>query len=339
MSHHYQKINNMIEPNTMQNNSKPNDEIDIFEFCSRIWMVFVRFLTGIKNLIVSIIIYLIRKSLWIISFGVAGLLIGYLLHSVSRPHYSSLLEADTRGVSNFVVIDHINKLSLIDQKPALLASYLGIDFAQAASVRSIKAAYGIDINRDGIPDYIDFKNTYNPKDTMQRRVSSLLYIEVSVYDESILPVLRNGLLQYINNNVYVQELFRIDREQKKQLVKEIELEIAKIDSLQKVQFRKELVPDKGQTVIFGNMPEPRLFYNEILLLFEKKQRLEKELDMSKEIILILHDFTPLQQEERPLLFFMLVYGILMAVAGIFFALLRQYRQTIWKLIREDSTNM
>ena len=327
----------MTESNTLQNNSKPNDEIDIFEFSSRMWGAFKNFLVSFKNLIVSIIIYLIRKSLWMASFGLTGILIGFLLYGISRPFYTTSLEGNTGGVSNSAVIDHINRLDLITDKPELLANYLGINEEQAAEIRSIKAFYGIDINRDWMPDYIDFKETYNPKDTMQRRIPSLVYVKVSVYDESILPVLRKGLFQYINNNAYILELFKVDRRQKQQLIKEIQSEINKIDSLQKSQLRKELTPDKGQTVVMGNKPELRLFYDDILRLYNKKQSLEKELLISDEIIVVVQDFTPLQQEERPVLYYMLVLGAAMMVMGLFCALLWQYRKTIWKLIRDDSS--
>ena len=327
----------MNESNQQPNIGKPSDEIDIFEFCSRMWTAFKSFLTGIKNLFVTIIIYLIRKSLWIGSFAVAGILIGFLLYGISRPFYSSFLEGNTGGVDNSAVIDHINKLDLVANKPDLLANYLGITFEQATEIRSIKAYYGIDINRDWKPDYIDLKDTYNPKDTMQLRVPSYVYIKVSVYDESVFPVLRKGLFQFIESNTYIKDLFTIDRNQKAQLMKEIELEIAKIDSLQKSQIRKEIKPDKGQTVVVGNMPEPRSFYNEILALYGRKQGIEKELEISDEIITVVQEFTPLQREERPVFIYMFIVGGAMAVMGLFCALLWQYRKTIWRLIREDAT--
>ena len=328
----------MNELSNLQNNSQPNDEIDIFEFCSRMWTAFKNFLKSIQDLLVSIIIYLIRKSLWIVSFGAAGLLIGFLLHGISRPFYSSSLEGNTGGIDNSVVIDHINKLNQATDKPDILAGYLGIKVEQASEIRSIKAFYGIDVNRDWKVDYVDFKEIYNPKDTMQRRVPSFVHVKISVYDESILPIIRKGLFQYIERNTYIQELFKIDRSQKENLIKELATEIAKVDSLQKALIRKELIPDKGTAFVLTNVPEPRLFYDDILRLYERKQNLEKNLEITKEIILVIQDFTPLQKEERPTLFYMFVFGVAMAVMGLFCALLWQYRKTIWKLIKEDSSN-
>jgi len=339
----------MNESNMQQNIGKTNDEIDIFEFCSRMWVAFKNFLVGIKDLIVSLIIFLIRKSLWIVSFGLTGVLIGLLLYSVSRPFYSSSLEGTTGGiydidekryiggVDNSVVIDHINKLDKAVSKTPVLANYLSMSVEQAKEVRSIKAYYGIDVDKDMKPDYVDIKESYNPKDTNQIRVPSFVHIKVSVFDENVFPVLRKGLLRYVNNNSFVQKLYEIDRKQKEEMIEELKKEIKKIEEFQQARIRKESSIDQGSVVIVGNEPEPKLFYGDVLSLRNRIQMLERNLQISDEIIVIVQDFTPLQQEERTVLFYIAVLGGLMAVMGPFCALLWQYRRRIWQLIREDSS--
>jgi len=329
----------MSESNIQQNGGKPNDEIDIFEFSVRIWKAFKNFLIGIGNLIVSIIVFLIRKALWIVSFALFGMILGYVFYSVSKPYYISSLEGNTGGVDNSVVIDHIKKLNQVINKPSLLANHLSMSIEQAKEIRNIKAYYGIDINRDGRSDYVDFDEKYNPRDTMQRRVPSFVHIRVSLYDESILPELRKALFRYVNNNTYIQNLHRIDREQNEALVKELAKEISKIDTLQRVRIRKESASDRRETTFhFNNEPEIKLFYQDILTLHNQKQTIEKSLELYKEPIVVVQDFSSLEQEERPLLKYIIVLGGLMAVLGIFCALCWQYRKRIWELIREDSTN-
>ena len=339
----------MSESNIQQNTGKPNDEIDIFEFSLRIWKAFVNFLIGIRDFFVSILIFFIRKSLWIVSFGIAGMLLGFMLYEISRPFYTSVLEGNTGGfydiderkftggVDNSVVIDHINRLNRVTGKPSLLANYLGISIEQAKEIRSIKAYYGIDVNKDMKPDYVDEKETYNPKDSSQIRVPSFVHIKVAVFDENIFPELRRGLLRYINNNTYIQELFRIDRQQKEKMILEIDKEIKNIDNLQEARIRKESSIEQGTTFVVVNEPEPKLFYRDVLSLQRRKQLLEKNLELSDEVIVIVHDFTPLQQEERTVSKYVGILGASMAVLGFFCALLWHYRKRIWELIREDSS--
>jgi len=328
----------MSESIIQQNTGRPNDEIDIFEFCSRMWTAFKNFLIAIKDLIITLIIFLIRKSLWIVSFALIGMILGFVLYSISRPIYASLLEGNTGRLDNAVVIDHINKLDRVTSKPALLANYLGINTEQAEAIRSIKAYYGIDINRDWKPDYVDYDEKYNPKDTMQVRVPSYVYIKVSVYDENILPILRKGLFQYVNSNAYIQELFEIDRVHRKDLLEGIKKEISKIDSLQRTRFRKETAVEKGQMNIrLNNEQRTDLYYDDILKLTEQMHFIDKSLKISDETIVVVHDFTPLQQEERPIVKLVLILGVSMAVLGIFCSLIWQYRKTIWELIKDEST--
>ncbi len=327
----------MSASNIPQDNRSSNDEIDIFEFCSRIWKTFKDFIISVKDLIVSIIIFLIRKSLWIVTFAIAGVLLGYLLYGVSKPRYSSSLEGNTGDLDNTVVIDHVNKLNQLTGKPKLLAPYLNIREEQARAIGSIKAYYGIDINRDKKPDYTDFKETYNPRDTTQVRVPSYIYLKVTVYDENILPLLRKNILLYINSSSYLQELSRINRQQKEALISEIESEISKIDSLQRSRYRKGAQSDNTQMFFLGNESGLRLFHDDVLSLYKQKQTLERELKISDEIIVVVQDFMPLAQEVSPVLNYILTFGGVMAVVGIFCALIWQYRKKVWKLIKEDSS--
>ena len=306
----------MNESNIPQNTSRPNDEIDIFEFCSRMWVAFKNFLINIKDLIVSFIIFLIRKSLWIVTFALFGMILGYVFHSLSTKDYISSIEGETGGIDNTVVIDHINKLDQLKGKPSLLANYLGMDIEQVEAINYIKACYGIDVNRDGKLDFIDLKNTYNPKDTMQRRVPSFVHIRISVNDESILPTLRRSLFQYINNNTYIQALYRIDRDQKLDLIKELDKEIEKIAKLQEARIKKEAnTVNIGQGLVVGTDSETKLFYEDILSLYRQKQYIQRNLEISDEIITVVQDLTSLGFEERSVLKVIASLGGLMAVLG------------------------
>jgi len=240
-------------------------------------------------------------------------------------------------LDNTVVIEHINKLNKLGGKPELLAQFLDITPEQAKNVQYVKAYYGIDLNNDGIPDYIDFKEKYNPKDTNQVRLPSYIYLKVNVYDETVFADLREGLIKYINSNTYLRNMFDIHRNQTQLMIKEIEVEMEKIDSLQRSRFRKDKQPN-AQMIFIGTEPEPRLFHEERLSLFERKQSLERSLEISNEIIVVVQDFTPLSHEENPVLMYLLYFGIAMALLGIICSLLWQYRKKIWKTIIEDSNN-
>ena len=326
----------MNELNDRQN--KLNDEIDIFEFGARIWKVFTGFLTELVKLKIFVIIFFFRKILWILSFALLGGIIGFLYCSLKKPVYTSMLEGTSGGVDNSVVIDHINNLRRMNNRHEILAATLGLTVEEAKKIKSVKAFYGIDVNRDDRWDFIDVREKYDPKDTTQNRVPSVFFIQLSLYNEDVLPVLRENLFQYINNNAYLQKLFELDSLQKRQIVRELTSEIAKLDTLRAVQLRKDLIPNRdGQIVVTGNLPEPRTYYSEMLTLFERKLAIEKALALNTEIILVIQDFTQLQDEEKSATNMAFKYGFVMAIMGLLFGIFWQFRIIIWKLITEDST--
>ena len=323
-----------------QNAGKSGDEIDIFDFTSRIWKSFKSFLTETKDLIISFIIYSIRKTLWIVSFAVLGMILGFVYYSVKKPYYTSLLEGTSGGVDNTVVIDHINTLFQMVKKPELLARSLKLTEEQAEQIRSIKALYGIDVNKDGKPDYIDEFEKYDPRKDTSQRVPSTFYIKVALYDEEILDTLRKSLFDYINRNTYIQTLYEIDKRQKKEMIAELTKEIIKIDSVQYLDLarktNKKKNYDKAETVfVFGNEPEIKLFYTDIFKLYEQKQALQKSLEISDKPVVIVQDFTPSHHEEKTVAYYMIRLGLAMAVLGYFCAILWQYRKPLWKIIKEE----
>jgi hypothetical protein len=121
------------------------------------------------------------------------------------------------------------------------------------------------------------------------------------------------------------------------MIMEINKEIQKIDELQKARIHKESSIEIGTMRVAISEPELKLFYGDVLSLQRRKQLLEKNLKISDEIIVIVQDFTPLQQEERTVSKYVVMIGAAMAVLGVFCALLWQYRKRIWKLIKENNT--
>ena len=331
---------NMNELNVKQNGDNAGNDLDIFELSSRMWNSFKNFIIWIKDLIVFIIIFLIRKSIWIAAFAMTGMILGYVFYNLKKPAYTSSLEGNSGGVDNTVVIDHVNKLKRMtgNNKADILAKYLNLNVEQTEKIKSIRAYYGIDINRDGKPDFIDMHERYNPKDTMQTRLPSLFYIYVSVFDEDIMPTLRNRLFQYINGNSYIQTLYNIDRRQKEDMIVLLNTEISKIDSIQFIDInnksQRASIEMGNKVFVMGAEPEIRLFYTDILSLYTQKQSLQKSLDISDKPVIIVQDFTPAQFEEKQSLYYIFWLGLAMAAMGLVCSILWQYRKPLWKIITE-----
>jgi len=314
---------------------KPNDEIDIFEFCSRLGETAKNCAISVLIFLLSIVILVFRKLMWIGAAALLGVLVGCIVFAVAKPYTVSSLEASTGGVENTVVIDHINKLDV--KQPHRLANALGITKEQADKIRSIKAYYGIDVNRDGVVDYVDFDEKYNPEDTMHRRLRSFVHLEVSLFDESILPKLREGLLRYIDDNPYVKSLHEIIKAQEEQMLVAVDNEISKIEKLQMSQLNREAnrLDSSGTTIFMTPESENRTFSSDILELYEKRHELEKRKQLFKNTIVVIHDFIPSEEIVNTLAYYLSKSVIALSILGFITSLIWQYRKKLYALLTDE----
>ena len=272
-------------------------------------------------------------------------MIGGTLFYFTRTSYLYISEGNTGGIDNSVVIDHVNRLDDMIGDTILLARTLNLTFEQAKSIRYIKACYGIDITGDGKPNYIDLSGRkYKHKDSTQIRIPSFVQFRVSLFEKEVMSSVRDGLFKYINSNNYIQELYRVDKQQREDMIVGLDKEIVRLDKIDSVQRerisnrREEMGTEKGQLVLLSSPPEPeiKLLYTDILTLFSQRQTLKRHVELNKQPILIIHDFSPTDRIERPISWFLIRFGGIMAILGIVCAMIWQYHKRIWELIQEDS---
>lgn len=317
-------------------NQKPTDEIDLIELFNRIGRGLKSMFYWIINLIKLFLILLIRKSLWIISFSIIGGVIGYTLYNSTPRIYTSEMVARSNSMNNSVIVNSINLLNNLIGNPEALSGYLNINHEQAKSIKSIESFYGIDINKDNITDYIDYNNIYNPKDTTQKRLPDIFYLRIRVFDETIFPSVRDGIKAYISNNAYIIKNNLIRKQQANKLIEAYNKEIQKIDSSQKVQYFEVARMQKtsnSQTLVLNEKENKQQYLNEILLLFTKKQEIEKDMILNPDPITVIQDFTQLSKAVNPLVEFYKLWVSLFAAIGFFISIGWQYREKIWKLIK------
>ena len=349
----------MNESNIKQEQQNSDKEIDLLDIGSKAWKgtkVGVKSLTSflitiliiIKDFSVFFIILSIRKALWVITFLLAGVLFGYVYYNFIRtPYYTSQLEGNSGGVDNSVVINQINNIERMVGKPELLADFFNLTVEEAKQIRLLKACYGIDMTGDGRPDLVDDKDRYAPRklnpqrDTLISRVPSIFYVKVQLYDESIIPVLRDRILEYINENEYVQRLYEIDKRLSEETVRELEKEIVRLDTLQMVDVmrkakQKTITFESFETILqLGAEPEFRLLYPEIFALHDRKQELQRVIEIKEKPIIVVNDFAPAQYDERTQNYYVLVFGFIMVVIGYVLAILWSFRKKLRKIIMEE----
>ncbi|HPD95984.1 MAG TPA: hypothetical protein PLA24_08820 [Tenuifilaceae bacterium] len=323
-----------------QNKQQTPDEIDLIELFNKMGR-------GIKNgtlwllkQIKLLIILLIRKSLWIIIFGIIGLFIAYFLFTNSKRYYASELTATSNSVNSTYIINSVNLLNDLfkEQNYKIASDYLALSLDEVKKIKSIKSFYGIDVNGDGVPDYVDYANkyVYNPKDSIIKRLKDYFYVDIEVYDENIFSKARDGIINYIQRNPYVVQNNNERVRKNATLIVSYDNEIKKLDSLQKIEYFKIPLDQKAASnqMVILNEKTKELYHDQILKLEKTRLYYQGQNELYGDPITIIQDFTPLSKAENPYMQYAKKWGIVFAILGFIISLLWQYRKKIIKLVIE-----
>lgn len=312
-------------------NQSPS-EIDLLELFQKLGNGIKNIFIGLLKGILFLIVFGIRKIHFLVLFVIAGALIGMVLYNSTRRYYSSYMIAQANGITSADMINYINDLHDLCTKrnTQALALDLQMPDSTAHKIKDIQAFFIIDANKDEIGDYVDFKNTYNPKDTTQQRLEDRLHVTVEVYENTVFEKVKNGLFRYMGKNPYIIKLNEIRKEELKELITQSEYEIAKLDSLQNTDYFKssDKIPTQQSQMMFLAEKEPTMYYRDKLSLMNRKQEYQKELELATDAFTVIKDFTSLAVAENPRGKYIIRYSFILGVLGYCFLLILSNRNKI-----------
>lgn len=306
-------------------------EIDLLELFSLIGKGIKNGLTNALRAILFLIVFGIKKAHFLVLFAISGGLIGLSLHSLSDSYYTSGMVIKPNGIQSTELIEYLNDLTGICEtgNNEALASALSIDDSLALKIKSIEAFPYVDVNLDGIGDFIDFDNVYNPKDTTQQILRNRLYLQVSLFESQPKEYLQNGIENYILKNEYMVQLNNIRKTELREQIAQTEIEIIKLDSLQNQEYFNENnsqpVPVQSGGYILYTEKDKRLYYQNKLGLIKSKQTLQKEYELIQGPITIIKNMSELAKEANPRGIMIIKFGFWFGVIGYFSLLIFNYK--------------
>ena len=213
-----------------------NDEIDLLELS--------------RNMMVRFYHYVIRSYKLLAIFIFIGGILGVVNYSFSRNIYQNLLVGNTRIISPVYVVQIINSLN--DMKKS---------------------------NPEGFGDLLELKNEQIENlvsieaDTVTAlRKSGSIEIAINYKDElDILPLLEK-INQYIHNNDYVSREFTLNKRKKTAIIKQLEQEISKLDSLEKSLIRSINQKEKSNTTVAIHNEKGVTFYHKDIIGLETQKQ-------------------------------------------------------------------
>jgi hypothetical protein len=305
---------------TTSNKNVREDEIDLLDLFKRMGITLNRWANALGKAILISIVFLLRRWLPLGLSLVAGFTISYILKTTSPSFYTSdlvfrnnLILMDKKTLrdnsgTTAEIISEINKLHTFcsEHNFSALSQAIAMKPESVKNIADIGAFWIIDQGRDGIPDYVDYKETHNASDTLNIRMQDRLDIRVKINSPQELNLVRDGIIRFIETDSLYQQRNRVRLRQNNDMLTRLNYDILQLDSLQKVKYFEEtrnVKPSSGGQIVFMQEQKTQLVYNDIYSLYTRKQELETDRDLYKGIVTVLSDFSLPAKRDNGLMFY------------------------------------
>jgi len=307
-------------PEINSKNNVKDEEIDLLDLFRRIGRTLAHWGSAFGTAFIISVVFLLRRWLPLGLSIVAGIGLSYIMKSRAESAYTSdavfrnnlaLMDKktlrDNSGTTS-EIITKINKLHIFctETNKTALASAMSLDPESVKNISDISAFWIIDLSKDGIPDFVDYKGTYSVTDTFNIRMQDRFDVRVKINTEQDLGMVRDGIVKFIESDSLYQKRNRLRMRQNHELLARLDFDILQLDSLQKVKYFEEtrnIKPSTGGQIIFLQEQKTQLVYTDIQSLFARKQLLESERDLYSGIVTVLSDFSMPTGRENGTMFY------------------------------------
>jgi hypothetical protein len=280
------------------NNNKPvkDDEIDLLDLFRRMGRAINRMSRRLGRGVLISAVFLIRNWLPLLVSILLGTGASLYFQKKSVSLFTSDLVLRTNSVTAADVINHLNRLHRYCNESNIeaLVHSMSLEKKEVEKLVDIKGYWLIDRGKDGIPDEVDFTNKFDIHDTLDTRVYNRVNIRVTITGPDAVSYLTKGIISFLNSDSLLVHGNRVRLKNNMELIARLKLDIKELDSLQKIKYFKEtnnLQPLDGRQMIFLQEQRTQLVYKDMYSLFEKKQALESEVEIYKDIVTVLSDFS------------------------------------------------
>jgi hypothetical protein len=284
----------MSENNT--NKDVRDDEVDLLDLFRRMGRSIGRMARALGRGFLISAVFLLKRWLPLGLSIILGVGASYLTKVTSDSSYTSDLVLRNNQVSNSDMISYLNRLHVYckEKNSSALQEAISLGPKQTSNIIDISSYWIIDNMRDGIPDFVDYKNSHNVYDTINSRMQDRLDVRVKVKTPQELGLVMHGIISFIDKDSLFQQRNRLRLRQNLDMLKRFDYDIQQLDSLQKIKYFEETKirqPQGGGQMIFLQEQKTQLIYPEIQTLYTMKQTLEAERDLYNGIVTVLSEFT------------------------------------------------
>lgn len=280
---------------------------------------------SVLDAIQSIHHYIIRQWKFLISFLVAGILLGYTYNIVKTPYYESSAIA-TSGLSFFegIVNPAELKYPVIDQK-------IAIDIVNALGEVVKNKEYQIVSDLLNIPEdiaktilFVEAEQMYELDLENRRQKLSQFQIVLKSYSHSSIPIFQKGLVNYFEQNSYALKNYVLFQQQVPAMIDHVEQEIFALQDYREEGKTKNAL-ENSSISIANNSNRTETVQNQIVQLFKHKQSLERHTMLFKPISFVT-DFPEYRYPESRAIFRMVMFTLFFLTIGFLLSIFREIKR-------------
>jgi hypothetical protein len=279
---------------TTNNNS--NEEIDLLDLFRRMGRAATRMFRALGRGCLISAVFLLRRWIPLTLSVFIGVGAAFALKYVIPSSYTSDMVLRINAGNAGDLINYVNRLHIFCKEnnyPALSVA-TSVPEKEIKNINDISAFWIIDKGNDRVPDQVDYSDNHNIYDTLNVRMQDRLDIRVKINVPQELNKVGSGIIGFINSDSLFQHKNRVRLMQNQEMLKRINYDIQQLDSLQKFKYfeeTKNMLPKNGGQMVFLQEHNTQLIYPDIHSLYIRKQAIEADITLYKDITTTLSEFT------------------------------------------------
>jgi hypothetical protein len=318
--------------NSNQNHSN-QDEIDLLSLIVKSGKLIKKAVQWLINSIGSILVYILRKWYYLATALVLTVITALILKTLTPSYYSSDLIMRSNAINNQPIMMSIDKLG--DYASAgnysALSTELNLSLKEASAIKELKTFWYYDIGDDGIFDGIVTDEAILI-DTGIAKIDSVFIIRAEVFDPMILEKIEGSLVDYLGSIPFLEALNNQRLSDLEARLIQTTYEIKKLDSLQTREYytnTDDLRQKEGQIIFTSENENQKLYHYEMFKLLQLKQECERDLNVYRDVVTIMQDFTiPVEPENGTVLYAKKTIWYFLGLA-LLLSFIVSYRKKIW----------
>ena len=256
----------------------------------------------------------LKRNLWfVLGFLIVGLAIGFVINVTRQPFYETSLVGYSSVVSNEVVCEMVSPLQVLAEEKNYgeLGKALNITTEQAEAIREITVV-AVESEKPVIKDAP--ASAYNKENVR---------LTISTFDANLIPVLEQGVLNFFDNNAFLQKKVEVRNVHYKDLIANIEAEISKLDSFQLATLSALKNQDANQI----NLLRTPGAEAGMLMLYERLQKTRDQQTFNTSFTVV----SPFPLVMKPVdrkIKFMGIFGSAFLLLGVFISSIREVNRLV-----------